>query len=94
LINSVCDIIEVDESSLTFAFKYPVHAEKATLKANLEMLGEIVTEVMGRPLTVRCILDPEIESWQRRNTASRSPLVRAAQEMGARVLSSEPEELT
>jgi hypothetical protein len=44
-------------------------------------------------LSVVCVHEPGIEDWMQRERASRSPLVRAAQEMGARVLSPEPEEL-
>ena len=91
LLNSACDIIEVDDASLTFGFKYPVHYEKASSKDNLELLTGIVSKVMGRPMSVRCLLDTSVASWQQRETANRSPLVRAAQEMGARVLPSEPE---
>jgi hypothetical protein len=69
-----------------------VHAEKAADKRNLETLTTIVSEVMGRTVSVRCVLDITVEPWNLRQ--SNSPLVRAAQEMGARVLQSEPEEST
>jgi DNA polymerase III subunit gamma/tau len=92
LLNSGCDIIEADESSIVFGFKFPVHAEKAADKRNLETLTTIVSEVMGRTVSVRCVLDITVEPWNLRQ--SNSPLVRAAQEMGARVLQSEPEEST
>ena len=92
LINSVCDIIEADESSVTFGFRYPAHARKILEPANLGVLAGVVAEVMGRKLSVSCVHDPNVESWKQRETTARSPLVRAAQEMGARVLESEPEE--
>jgi len=58
----------------------------------LKVLTDVVSEVLGRDVSVRCVHDPEVEAWTRRENVSRSPLVRAAQEMGARVLSPEPEE--
>ena len=92
LINSVCDIIDVDESSVTFGFKYPVHSQKILEPANLSVLKSAVTEIMGRPVDVSCVHDATVESWKQRETARRSPLVRAAQELGGRVLQPEPEE--
>jgi DNA polymerase-3 subunit gamma/tau len=92
LINSACDIIEADEAAVVFGFKYPVHADKAGSKPLVDTLTDIVSRVMGRQMAVRCVHDASVEAWTQRERASRSPLVRAAQEMGARVLSSEPEE--
>ena len=86
------DIIEVDESTIVFGFRHSAHAAKATEERNLEMLTAVVAEVVGRPLSVRCTHDPNIEDWMQRERSSRSPLVRAAQEMGARILSPEPED--
>jgi len=88
LLNSVCDIIAADDSEIVFGFKYPIHADRAAAKTNLTVLGEIATRIMGRPLSVRCVQDDAVESWRQRETASRSPLARFAQEMGATVLSS------
>lgn len=90
LINSACDIIEADESAVVFGFKFPVHADRAATKPNLDMLSEIVSRVLQRPVSVRCVLDANVESWTRREPASRSSLVRAAQEMGAQIISPEP----
>jgi hypothetical protein len=92
LINSACDIIDADETTITFGFKYPAHAARAAEKVTLEALTSIVAEVMNRDVKISCVHDPSVESWKQRETASRSPLVRAAQELGARVLSSEPED--
>ena len=91
LLNGPCDIIDADEAALTFGFKYPAHAQKMLETRNLDVLAGAVADVMGRQLEVRCVHDPNVESWKQRETASRSALVRAAQELGARVLSPEPE---
>jgi hypothetical protein len=92
LLNGACDIIEFNESEMVLGFKYPVHAERAAQRANIDLLNDIASRVMGRPLTVRCVLDASIEHWRLRDNSNRSALVRAAQEMGARVMSSEPPE--
>jgi len=87
LLNSACDIIQADENEVIFGFKYPVHATKASENQNLETLSAVVSEVLGRPVSVRCVHDPNVEPWNQRQPASRSPLVRVAQEMGGRILS-------
>lgn len=92
LLNGACDIIEFNENELVLGFKYPAHAERAAARANIDLLTDIAGRVMGRPVSVRCVLDGSIEHWRLRENSNRSALVRAAQEMGARVMSSEPPE--
>jgi hypothetical protein len=92
LLNGACDIIEFSETEMVLGFKYPAHAERAATRANVDLLTTIAGRVMGRPLSVRCVLDASIEHWRLRENSNRSALVRAAQEMGARVMSSEPSE--
>ena len=89
LLNGPCDIMGVSESEVTFVFRHPNHAQKIMEPQNHKVLVEAVSQVLGRPLTVRCVHDAEATSWKQREAAARSPLVRAAQEMGARVLPSE-----
>ena len=85
------DIIAADETSVTFGLKFEFHV-KTIVEKYMPVLTEVVSSVLGRPVTVRAVHDPSVEEWRLRETASRSPLVRAAQEMGARVLSPEPED--
>jgi DNA polymerase-3 subunit gamma/tau len=93
LLNSGCDIIAADESAVVIGFRHPNHANKASEKPNLDALGAIVTEVMGRPFAVSCVHQPTVEPWnQRSSSTSRSSLVQAAQEMGGRILSPEAED--
>jgi DNA polymerase-3 subunit gamma/tau len=90
LINSGCDIIAADETTVTLGLKFPFHVQN--IEKHLPVLNEVVSSALGRTVTVRAVHDANVEDWKLRETASRSPLVRAAQEMGARVLSPEPEE--
>jgi hypothetical protein len=92
LLNSGCDIIEADESAIVIGFKHANHASKVSEKPNLDALTAIISEVMGRPVSVRCVHDESVEAWTARSAAGRSSLVQAAQEMGGRILSSEPED--
>jgi hypothetical protein len=90
LINGACDIIEASDDSVVFGFKYAFHAEKASGKPNLDALTEIVSGLMKRPVKVSCVHDARVDDWKSREPVSRSALVRAAQEMGARVIAAEP----
>lgn len=93
LLNSGCDIIEVDGETAVLGFKFPNHARKMQEPQNLQVLTQALSRALGQQVQVRCVHDPTVESWKQRVTANRSPLVRAAQEMGARVLRRD-EELT
>jgi DNA polymerase III subunit gamma/tau len=92
LLNSGCDIIEADDSALVLGFQHSIHVTKASEAQNLQALSEIFSEVMGKTVNIRCVHDPNVEAWRLRQAGRSSPLVRAAQEMGGRILSSEPED--
>jgi hypothetical protein len=92
LLNSGCDIIEVDEREVRIGFRFANHAAKASEKQNLDALRSIILELTERELNIVCQHEGSVSDWKLRESASRSPLVRAAQEMGARVIPSEPEE--
>jgi DNA polymerase III subunit gamma/tau len=92
LLNSGCDIIEADESALVLGFQHSIHVTKASEAQNLQALSEIFSEVLGKTVNIRCVHDPYVEAWRLRQAGRSSPLVRAAQEMGGRILSSEPED--
>jgi len=91
LLNSGCDIIKADDREAEIGFKFANHAQRASDKANLDSLRAILLEVTGQEMTVSCVHKEDVSDWKQREPSSRSPLVRAAQEMGARVLSPEPE---
>jgi hypothetical protein len=89
LLNSGCDIITVDEREVVLGFRYSIHAEKASEKPHVDALSAIVTELLRRDVHVICRHEEGVTDWKQRESTSRSPLVRAAQQMGARVLSAE-----
>ena len=90
VINGRCDIIDAGDDSITIGFAHPAIMQKAMQPQNLQVLSEAASEAMGRPMRVECTHDPEVGSWSKR--FQRSPLVRAAEEMGARVLSKSEEQ--
>jgi DNA polymerase-3 subunit gamma/tau len=92
LLNSGCDIIEADESAIVIGFRHANHLSRMSEQSNLDALTAIVSEVMGRPMSVSCIHDETVEAWNARAPAGRSSLVQAAQEMGGRILSPDSED--
>ena len=87
----VGDIIDANDDAIVFGFKFPDHADRADSAPNRDILTEITSSLMKRQVTVHCVHDPNIRDWMQIGRATHSPLVRAAQEMGARVLPPESE---
>lgn len=95
LLNGGCDIIQADEDVVVLGFRHEFHAVKASEKQNLDALTRIISEVLGREVMVRCEVAVDVVAWTQREANSRSrdnPLVRAAQEMGAQVVRTGPDE--
>ena len=86
LLNSGCDVIEADEDTVVVGFKFAFAVGKALEEANAASLSRVFSEVLGRPVTFRAKEAPDVADWKARETAGRSSLVRAAQEMGARII--------
>jgi DNA polymerase III subunit gamma/tau len=88
LLNSGCDIIEVENGTVVFGFRSPWLAERMNSGdggSNLKSLQEAVNQVLGQGHDVRCIHAPETTA---RPVSGRrgGHLVEAAREMGARVI--------
>jgi hypothetical protein len=92
LLNSGCDIIKADGQEVVIGFRFRNHADKASEKANLDILRAIVADLTGQDSRVTCRHEEGVSDWKQREVADRSPLVRAAQEMGARILTQDPED--
>lgn len=95
LLNGGCDMIQADEENVVLGFRHEFHAIKASEKQNLDALTRIISEVLGRQVAVRCEVAEDVVAWTQREAGSRgrdNPLVRAAQEMGAQVVSTGTEE--
>ena len=90
LLNSECDIIEVTENEAVLGFRFENLARKAAEAQNAKLIAEVISQAVQRPMTIRCVADAGVASWRRREPP-RSALVRAAQEMGARILSGDEE---
>ena len=86
LLNSGCDVLEATENSVTLGFRHGIHAAKASEQANAAALSRVFSEVLGRSTTFHAREAPDVTDWKQRETTGRSSLVRAAQEMGARII--------
>jgi DNA polymerase-3 subunit gamma/tau len=88
LLNSGCDIVEVEDGTVVFGFRSQWLAERMNSGdggSNLKSLQEAVNRVLGQGHDVRCIHAPEAAA---RPVSGRrgGHLVEAAREMGARVI--------
>ena len=88
LLNSGCDIVEVEDGTVVFGFRNQWLAERMNSGdggSNLKSLQEAVNQVLGQGHDVRCIHAPEAAA---RPVSGRrgGHLVEAAREMGARVI--------
>ncbi len=88
LLNSACDIIEVNEAQgrITFGFRHAALAQKLATGdggANLNALTQAVQQVFGKPYTVACRHEPSVVDRQKAASGPRGPLVREALEAGA-----------
>ena len=88
LLNSGCDIVEVEDGAIVFGFRHEWMVGKMNSDdggSNLKALQEAVSQVLGQGLNVRCVHAPETTS--RPVSARRGGhLVEAAREMGARIV--------
>jgi len=88
LLNSGCDIVEVENGAVVFGFRSPWLAERMNTGdggSNLKALQEAVNQVLGQGHNVRCVHAPEAAA---RPVSRRrgGHLVEAAREMGARII--------
>ncbi len=85
LLNSGCGIIQASEQEIVFGFRHAMLLDRmqADDGENLRALQQAVDDVLGTGRTVRCVLDANVEV-QRPTRGGH--LVRAAEEMGGRVL--------
>lgn len=89
LINSACDIIAIENGVVVFGFKHSFLLERMVAGeggANLRALQKAVDQVLGPGHTVRCELHPELPERPIRAPTTKSPLVEAAQNLGARIV--------
>jgi DNA polymerase-3 subunit gamma/tau len=90
LLNSGCGIIDVSEREVVFGFRHQIHLDKMLADGanNVRALQQAIDEKLGSGRAVRCVLATDVDV--QRPAARGGHLVRAAQEMGARVLDEEP----
>ena len=88
LLNSGCDIVEVEDGAIVFGFRHEWMVGKMNSDdggSNLKALQEAVSQVLGQGLNVRCVHAPETTS-RPVSTRRGGHLVEAARELGARIV--------
>ncbi|HXG36668.1 MAG TPA: hypothetical protein VNL15_06850, partial [Dehalococcoidia bacterium] len=81
MLNGSCELLRLEGDSLVFGVYFNFHLEKLEAPANRRIIENAASQVLGRPLTIRCELvsPPPVKQSPR-------SLVEAAQEMGAMLL--------
>ncbi len=89
LLNSGCGIIDASDDAIVFGFRHKMHLDRiqADGGGSLKALQQAVDELLGAGRTVRCVFAPDVEI--QRPTGRGGHLVRAAEELGARVIDDE-----
>ncbi|MBI2761598.1 MAG: DNA polymerase III subunit gamma/tau [Chloroflexi bacterium] len=83
LLNGLCDIVAIDDRTITFGFQYPVHAEKLLPGTQgYRVLSDAVGSVMGRRLEVQCIHAPDVTNRLRAHPPRPSHLLDEARKLG------------
>ena len=81
LLRSSCEPVAVEGNTITLGFYFPYHKEMIEEPENRTTVENILSDVLGARYQVRCILSP-----RGKKTAPQGHLVKAAIEMGARIV--------
>jgi hypothetical protein len=83
LLNSGCDIVAVDDRSITFGFRHGWMTEKLLPGTQAHrVLATAVEQVLGRRLDVQCINAPDVTERLRANPPRPSHLLDEARRLG------------
>ena len=84
LLNGSCTVLEVTDQELTLGFfrRFKFHWERVESAPNRKLVEEAASKVLGRAVRLKCVLLEE----DARPRRSGGHLVRAARELGARVI--------
>lgn len=83
LLNGSCEVQSLEGDVLILGFYHTFHLERMESGTNVKRMEEVVSRLLGRAVTVRCVHAPRSPTPGR---IAGGHLVQAAQEMGARPL--------
>jgi len=81
-LRSACEPMALEDDTLTLGFYYSFHKEKIEDPKYRHLVERKLKEVFGQPYKLKCIL---VNSKRRVPPQDRSPLIKAALEMGAEI---------
>ena len=88
LLRSACEPVGLEGDTIVLGFYYQFHKEKIEDPKYAHLVENKINQVLGTPYKVSCILTPK-EKKASNQSAVKGHLVRAAQEMGARIINVE-----
>ncbi len=86
-----CQLAAVEGDMVVLSARYPFHKEKLDDDRAKQLVEQVMSMVVGQPCRIKCILAPEGAKQERKGNdniqaAADDPLVKAALEMGYRVV--------
>jgi hypothetical protein len=88
LLRSACEPVAVEGNTLVLGFYYQFHKEKIEDPKYTHLVETKISQVLGTPYKISCVLTPKGKKAPNQS-AVKGHLVRAAQEMGARIINVE-----
>ena len=88
LLRSACEALALEGDTLVLGFYYEFHRSKIEDPKYRHLVEDKLREVFGIPYHVRCVLTPKGKEAKSKQQA-RNPVVNAALEMGARIITEE-----
>ncbi|MBI4302429.1 MAG: hypothetical protein HY664_07475, partial [Chloroflexi bacterium] len=82
LLRNSCAPLALEDDTVVLGFYWAFHKDMIEEVENRLLVEEALTKVLGAPHRVRCVLTP-------RNTRKPSPLMKAAIDMGAKVVNTQ-----
>jgi len=76
-----CHPIEAKNGIVTLGFRHPILRDKLSEAGNRQAVEESISSLLGCPYRIQCVLDGQ-------SNAPVNPLVKAAVDMGARIVDS------
>ena len=89
-LRSACEPLAIEDDTLTLGFYYAFHKEKIEDPKYKHLVEKKLREVFKHPYQVRCVITERNQKAQAR-PETEIPLVKAALEMGAKIIKEKPE---
>lgn len=88
LLRSSCEPVGIEDQTVVLGFQHSIHKENMEKLENRKIAEEILSQALGSPYKVRCVLLPP-DKKPKATGPAQNPMVEAALDMGARIIDPE-----